>query len=96
VLLDCFSLQITSTRELSICYLQGPMMLVEHVVRGQLKQRQMQPPQWVSIPLTLTILMAVGHMYFFPPPMDSGLADRVVASIKENYQTAASALVPGR
>ncbi len=72
------------------------MMLVEHLVRSQLKQRHMQPPQWVSIPLTLTVLMAVGHLYFFPPPMDSGLADRVVASIKDNYQSVASALVPTR
>ena len=76
--------------------MQGPMVLVEHLVRSQLKQRHVQLPRWVSIPLTLAILLAVGHAYFFPPPMDSGLADRVVASIKENYQSAANALMPGR
>ena len=76
--------------------LQGPMVLLEHLIRSQLKQRHAQPPRWLSIPFTLATLLAVGHMYFFPPPMDSGLADRVVVSIKQSYQSAAGALVPGR
>jgi hypothetical protein len=71
------------------------MLLAEHLVRSQLKQHHMQPPRWLSVPVTLAILLAVGHLYFFPPPMDSGLAGRVVTSIKGSYESAAAALVPG-
>ena len=78
------------------CSLQAPLLLLEHLVRSQLKQRHMQPPRWLSVPVTLTILMAVGHLFFFPPPMDSGLAGRVVTSIKGSYQRAAAAFVPDK
>ena len=70
------------------------MLLVEHAVRSQLKQHHMQPPRWLSIPITIFILMAVGHLFFFPPPMNSGLAGRVVTSIKGTYQDAAAAIMP--
>lgn len=54
-------------------------------VQQLIRKRGWQVPHWARIAVTLCVLMALGHLLFFPPAMKGGLADRVCDSIKVKY-----------
>jgi hypothetical protein len=65
--------------------LQGPVILIEMVVQRLIRKSGWQVPKWARVAVTLYVLMGLGHLFFFPPPVQSGLADRVTGSIKESF-----------
>ncbi len=65
--------------------LQGPMLWAEGEVRRAARARGWRLPPVLAVPLTLSILLLTGHVLFFPPCTETGLADRVVGNIRETY-----------
>ena len=55
-----------------------------------MKQRGYTPPQPVAVFVSLSLLLYMGDLLFFPPPVESGLADRVVDSIKQTFEGTAA------
>ena len=66
-------------------------MVVEAAVRNQLLRRGIIIPNPLAVIGTLGVLMASAHWLFFPPPMETGLATRVVESIKASFEALAAA-----
>lgn len=66
--------------------MQAPLIAIETTLRHLLKQKTMKLPLVISVALTIAILLAIADVYFFPPVVDSGLADHVVESIKSNFE----------
>ena len=65
--------------------MQGPMLAVESVLRRWLRKSKREVPLWAAIPMTWSVLLAAAHLFFFPPPVESGLADAVVSRLGETY-----------
>ena len=64
---------------------QGPLLWAEGVLRRWGRARGWSVPRAVAIPLTLGTLLTIGHVLFFPPCTETGLADRVVDNIRDTY-----------
>lgn len=64
--------------------------MLETVVRSGAMRRGIVIPQPLAVMVTLAVLLASADWLFFPPPMESGLASRVVTSIKETFEAAAA------
>ena len=67
--------------------IQGPLLAVESALVKWARKRRLTLPRWAAIPLTLTLAMTLGDFLFFRPAIESGLADRVVDSLRETYQS---------
>ena len=63
---------------------QVPLLALEGVGRKWMKQHSLQVPQWLSVLVTMAVLLWLADAFFFPPCIDTGLADRVVETIKVN------------
>ncbi|KAK9830467.1 hypothetical protein WJX72_011911 [[Myrmecia] bisecta] len=63
--------------------IQGPLVLVEIMLKRAAKRRNSRLPAWASIPLTWVVLIWVAHHFFFPPTTETGLADRVLDQLLE-------------
>eukprot|EP00884_Botryococcus_braunii_P018070 jgi/Botrbrau1/4947/Bobra.0122s0025.1 len=59
----------------------GPICILEGFVLSSLKKRGIVPPVWLSIPVTVLGGIAWGHLFFFPPVDNSGLADDVINAV---------------
>lgn len=66
--------------------MQAPIIAVETFVRQQLKQHRIHLPHVVQVFVTTVVLLTVADAFFFPPVMNSGLADHVVESVKKNIE----------
>ena len=64
---------------------QGPLLWAEGALRRWGRVRGWSVPRALAIPLTLGTLLAIGHVLFFPPCTETGLADRVVDNIRDTY-----------
>ena len=67
--------------------MQAPLVAVETALRHLFKQKSIMVPHAVSVALTIAVLLATADVLFFPPVVDSGLADHVVESIKSNFES---------
>ncbi|KAK9837032.1 hypothetical protein WJX81_008263 [Elliptochloris bilobata] len=67
---------------------QGPLLWAEGALRRWARARGWSLPRALATPLTLGVLMAIGHALFFPPCTETGLADRVVDNIKDTRELA--------
>lgn len=63
---------------------QVPLMALEAMGKKLMKQNNLRLPRWLSISLTMAVLLWLADAFFFPPALDTGLADRVVDTIKRN------------
>ena len=70
-----------------LCFfaMQGPMLAVESVLKRWMRKGKREVPLWAAILLTWSVLLAAAHLFFFPPPVESGLADAVVSRLGETY-----------
>ena len=66
--------------------MQAPIIALETFVRQQLKQHRIHLPHVVQVFVTVAVLLTVADAFFFPPVVNSGLADHVVESIKKNIE----------
>ena len=63
--------------------LQGPLLAAESLLLKAAARLGIQPPPWVGIPITLSVLLLFGHWFFFPPAINNGLDQRFFDSVKE-------------
>ena len=63
--------------------LQGPLLAAESLLLKAAARLGIQPPPWVGIPITLSVLLLFGHWFFFPPAINNGLDQRFFNSVKE-------------
>ena len=63
-------------------------MVLESALRGAAKRRGFLVPQPLGLVVTMAVLLATADWLFFPPPLESGLAARVVDSIKSTFEAA--------
>ena len=63
---------------------QIPLLALESYGKKLLKQQHWRIPNWSSILLTMAVLLWLADSFFFPPCLDTGLADRVVDAVKAN------------
>ncbi len=64
--------------------IQVPFMALETVGKKVMKQQHMRLPRWLSILMTMAVLLFLADTFFFPPCLETGLADRVLYAIKGN------------
>lgn len=65
--------------------IQGPLLAVESELRRWARRNKVEVPRWIATLVTLTLLITLGDFFFFKPPMETGLADRVVESLMHTY-----------
>lgn len=63
---------------------QVPFMALETVGKQVMKQQHMRLPRWLSILMTMAVLLFLADTFFFPPCLETDLADRVLYAIKGN------------
>ena len=71
---------------LSFFTIQIPFLALEAYSKRLLKQCNFQVPRWISVPVTLAVLMWMADTFFFPPCLETDLANRVVNAIKDNVR----------
>ena len=64
--------------------LQGPLVILESYVKRHCGFRL---PRWCQIVATISLLMLLGHFFFFPPAHTAELDDVFFASIKQLAST---------
>lgn len=74
--------------------IQGPIVLMETLLLAALARGGVTIPKPLAVVGALTVLIATGDMFFFPPCLDTGLADRVVQSIKGTFDGLLAVLQP--
>ena len=62
--------------------IQIPLLALEGLGKKLLKQQHWHVPRLISIIATQAVLLWLADAFFFPPCLDTGLADRVVDAIK--------------
>lgn len=72
--------------------MQGPLLVLEAMLRSGALRRGITIPHSVAVVVTLAVLLASGDWLFFPPPLESGLATRVVESIKAAFEAVAAGI----
>ena len=76
--------------------MQGPAVVLETGVRKWLKSRRLPIPKLLSVPFTLSLLLCMGHFFFFPPCTETPLSARVVGSLQTSFQYLAALLLLSR
>jgi hypothetical protein len=61
----------------------GPICIGETLLLSPLRKRGLAPPSWISIPFTVLAGIYWGHLFFFPPAINSGLKDDVINALAE-------------
>ena len=61
--------------------LQGPLCLLEKACSRQ----GLSLPTPLAVVATTALLLVLGHILFFPPAVQTGLADLVLASFREAF-----------
>lgn len=64
--------------------IQVPFMALETVSKKLMKQYHLHLPRWLSVLVTMAVLLFLADTFFFPPCLETGLADRVLYAIKGN------------
>ena len=75
--------------------MQGPLVIVEALVRAALRRNGVRLPALLAIPLIWAAVLLPATALFFPPPVRTGLDKRVVASLRASFDAAAAALGRG-
>lgn len=66
--------------------IQAPITALESEIKRWAKRREIALPRWLSIPLTLGLMLVLADWFFFPPCLITGLDDRVTNSMRNNVQ----------
>ena len=61
--------------------LQGPLCLAETA----LSRRRVSLPRPLAVIATTAVLLVLGHSLFFPPAVQTGLADLVLGSFRQTF-----------
>ncbi len=72
--------------------MQGPAVVLETAVRKWLKARCLPIPKLLSVPFTLSLLLCMGHFFFFPPCTETPLSARVLNNLQTSFQNLAALL----
>jgi len=64
--------------------IQVPFMALETVGKKLMKQHNLHLPRCLSVLMTMAVLLFLADAFFFPPCLETGLADRVLYAIKGN------------
>ena len=64
--------------------IQIPFLALEAAGKSLLKKHHLHVPRWISVLATLAVLMWMADTFFFPPCIETDLAERVVQTIKVN------------
>mmetsp|Transcript_5001 Transcript_5001/g.17363 ORF Transcript_5001/g.17363 Transcript_5001/m.17363 type:complete len:295 (-) Transcript_5001:2828-3712(-) len=70
---------------------QAPLVIAETLLRrtarggGAVGRALALVPRWVRVALTLAMMLGIGELLFFPPPAQTGLDKRVVASLTSTW-----------
>lgn len=76
--------------------IQVPLMALEAVGKKLMKRYRLRLPRWISVVMTMTVLLWLADAFFFPPCLETGLADRVLYAIKDNISQLASFVLRSR
>jgi hypothetical protein len=61
--------------------LQGPLLVLESVARRWLRVQGTVVPKFLSIPLTLGLILTLGDLFFFPDVVRMGIAGQIVQNL---------------
>lgn len=75
---------------------QVPLMALEAVGMKLMKRYRFRIPQWLPVVMTMTVLLWLADAFFFPPCLETGLADRVLHAIKGNISQLVSCVLRSR
>lgn len=74
--------------------LQIPLLGLESFGKELMKRYGLRVPRPLSILATMAILMYLADLFFFPPCLETDLADRVVKAVNDNFKTLCMPLFP--
>lgn len=79
-----------------LCFftMQSPLLVLEAVGKKLMKRYRVRLPRLPSILATMAILLWMADKFFFPPCLDTGLADRVVNAVNNNFKGLCTLLFP--
>lgn len=66
--------------------IQAPIVALESSIKRVFKHRGHELPWWLSIPLTLGLMLILADWFFFPPCFITGLDEKVTSSMRNNIQ----------
>ena len=66
--------------------IQVPLIALESIGKKLMKRYHLHLPHWVSIMATMAVLLWIADAFFFPPCLETGLADRVLHAIQGNVR----------
>lgn len=69
---------------LSFFSIQIPFLALEAYGKKLLRHCNFHIPRWISVSATLAVLLWMADTFFFPPCLETDLANRVVTAIKDN------------
>ena len=72
---------------LSFFAIQAPLIAAERVSRKQLQRCGIQLPAWLSVPLTLGVLLLIADALFFSVWYGTEFADRVDSAIQNDLHS---------
>ena len=73
--------------------IQGPAVVLETALRKWLKSRRLPIPKLLSVPFTLSLLLCMGHFFFFPPCTETPLSARVLGNLQTSFHHVAALLL---
>ena len=79
---------------LSFFTIQIPLLALEAFGKKQMKRYGLRLPRLLSISATMAVLLWLADRFFFPPCLETDLADRVVKAVNDNFKQFFMPLVP--
>lgn len=74
--------------------IQSPLLALEALGKKQMKRYRLHLPHVVKILATMVVLMCLADRFFFPPCLETDLADRVVTAVNDNFKQVSMLLFP--
>lgn len=71
---------------LSFFIVQVPLLALEAFGKKVMKRYNLRLPRLLSILATMVVLMWLADRFFFPPCLETALADRVVKAVSNNFK----------
>lgn len=66
--------------------IQSPLLALEAFGKKLMKRYSLHLPHVVNILATMVVLMWLADKFFFPPCLETDLADRVVMAVNDNFK----------
>lgn len=79
-----------------LCFftMQSPLLVLEAFGKKLMKRYGIHLPRPLSILATMAALLWMADKFFFPPCLNTDLADRVVDAVNNNFKSLCTLLIP--